>query len=315
MIKYFAFATLLTMGLVGGLLAGCTLQIDPERVNEMNASTNTRSDTTKQSGYATVNGLELYYEIHGTAHADQAPLVLLHGALSATGSSFGKMIPTLAQTRQVISFEQQAHGHTADIDRPLTIEQMAEDTAAALEQLGIEKADFLGYSMGSGIALQIALNHPELVNKLVLASVSYNLDGMHPGLIEGMEFLEPEMLIGTPWHDEYLEIAPNPDDFPNLIAKVKELNLHHIPSLTDAQVQQITAPTLLILGDSDIIQPEHMVAMFRLLGGGVNGDVAGMPTSQLAILPGTSHTMIVERGEWIVSMATAFLDAPLPAEQ
>ena len=298
--------TILAMILAVALIGGCTLTVQEETIGDKTMNTTTATQT--QTGYASVNGLEMYYEIHGSGR----PLVLLHGALSATGTSFGKMIPSFAEDRQVISFEQQAHGHTADIDRPLTIEQMAEDTVAAMQELGIENADIFGYSLGAGIALQIALNHPEFVHKLVLASVSYNLDGMHPGMIEGMAYLEPEMLVGSPWYDEYMSMAPKPEDFPTLIAKIKELNLHHIPSLAPEQVQKIQAPTLLIVGDSDIIRPEHAVEMFRLLGGGVNGDVAGLANSQLAILPGTSHTMMVERGEWLVSMITAFLDAPMP---
>ena len=286
------------------LMAGCTLQIDEsnERLKAMN------NQIVTKSGYASVNGLEMYYEMHGTGE----PLVLLHGAMSATDTSFGKLIPSLAESRQVISIEQQAHGRTADIDRPLTIEQMAEDTAAALRQIGIENADFFGYSMGAGIALQIAVNHPELVRKLVVASVTYNTDGFHPGLIEGMQYLEPEMLVGSPWHEEYLRSAPNPEDFATMVAKIKEMNLHHIPSLSAEQVEQIKAPTLLIIGDSDIIQPEHAVEMFRLLGGGVSGDSVGLPNSQLAILPGTSHVTVVDRADLLLPIITPFLDAPMP---
>src|SRR5438094_514759 len=139
----------------------------------------TMTSTPAQTGYAPVNGLNMYYEIHGTGE----PLVLLHGALSAIGTSFGKLLPTLAETRQVIAVEQQAHGRTADIDRPLTIEQMAEDTAALLSHIGIEQADIFGYSMGAGIALHMAIKHANLVRKLVLAAVTYNNDGFHPGLL------------------------------------------------------------------------------------------------------------------------------------
>ncbi len=118
--------------------------------------------------YVEVNGLNMYYEIHGTGE----PLVLLHGAFSAIGTSFGNVLPSLAERRQVIAFEMQAHGRTADIDRPLSVEQMADDTVAALRQLGIEEADFFGYSMGAGVALQVAIRHPDVVRKLVLASVT-----------------------------------------------------------------------------------------------------------------------------------------------
>jgi pimeloyl-ACP methyl ester carboxylesterase len=300
--------TTITILIAITLFSGCTLQIDEnnERVKSMNSQT-----ITATSGYSSVNGLEMYYESHGTGGI---PLVLLHGAFSATATSFGEIIPSLAKNRQVISFEQQAHGHTADIDRPLTIEQMAEDTAAALRQLGIEKADFFGYSMGAGIALQLAIKHPDLVHKAVFASVSYNDDGLHPGHAEGMAFMQPEMLVGTPWHDEYVRIAPNPDDFPTLFTKVMGMTATNQPLSADI-LQQIEAPVLVIMGDSDIVRPEHAVEMFRLFGGGVNGDVVGMPNSQLAILPGTSHTMIPVRADWLAPMITAFLDAPLPEAQ
>jgi pimeloyl-ACP methyl ester carboxylesterase len=267
--------------------------------------------TSAQSGYAPVNGLNMYYEIHGAGQ----PLVLLHGAFSAIGTSFGNVLPDLAKTRQAIAFEMQAHGRTADIDRPLSMEQMADDTAAALQQLEIENADFFGFSMGAGIALQVAIRHPEIVRKLVLASVTYKLDGVHPGLMEGLAEMKPEMMFGSPWHEEYVRIAPRPEDFTSLFAKKTQMD-REVRDLPAEAVEAIEAPTLLIIGDSDIVRPEHAVEMFRLLGGGVMGDLTGLPKSQLAILPGTTHTTLVERGDWLVSMITAFLDAPMPeAEQ
>jgi pimeloyl-ACP methyl ester carboxylesterase len=260
-----------------------------------------------QGKYVNVNGLTMYYEIHGTGQ----PLVLLHGAFSAIGTSFGKLLPELAKTRQVIAFEMQAHGHTADIDRPLSMEQMADDTAAALQQLGIEKADFFGYSMGAGIALQIAIRHPELVRKLVLAAVAYKLDGLHPGLMEGLENMKPEMMFGSPWHEEYMRIAPRPDDFATLFAKKTQMD-RGIKDLPAEVIKAIKAPTLLIIGDSDIIRPEHAVEMFRLLGGGVMGDMAGLPNSQLAVLPGTTHVTLVYRADLLLPIIPPFLDAPMP---
>jgi pimeloyl-ACP methyl ester carboxylesterase len=162
--------------------------------------------TAPQTGYAPVNGLQMYYEIHGTDSG--TPLVLLHGAFSAIGTSFGKLLPTLAESRQVIAFELQAHGRTADIDRPLSTEQMADDTAAALHHLGIGKADVFGYSMGSDVALRMAIRHPNLVRKLVLATPGYKQSGLHPGLMEGLDEMKPEQMHGSPWHEEYLRIAP-----------------------------------------------------------------------------------------------------------
>src|SRR3712207_4478595 len=173
-----------------------------------------------QSNYVSVNGLEMYYEDHGTGQ----PLVLLHGTFSAIGTSFGNVLPELAKNRRVIVFEMQAHGRTADIDRPLSMEQMADDTVAALRQLGIENADFFGFSMGGGIALQVAIRHPEMVRKLVLTSVTYKLDGVHPGLMEGLAEMKPEMMHGSPWHEEYMQIAPRPEDFATLFAKKTQMD-------------------------------------------------------------------------------------------
>jgi pimeloyl-ACP methyl ester carboxylesterase len=251
---------------------------------------------------ASVNGLDMYYEIRGEGQ----PLVLLHGSLSGIGTSFGALLPGLARSRRVIAVEQQAHGRTPDIDRPLSIEQMAEDTAALLRHLDIERADVFGWSLGAGIALQFAIAHPELLRKLVLASVTYDRAGFHPGLLDGIDALQPEMLDGTLWQQEYAAIAPNPDGWATLLEKVKQLN-GSFQGWTAEQVRSVEAPTLLVVGDSDIVRPEHAVEIFRLLGGGVEGDSAGLPRSQLAVLPGTTHTSIVTRDAWLVSMVDGFL--------
>lgn len=253
--------------------------------------------------YASVNGLDMYHEIHG----EGPPLVLLHGALSATGTSFGTMLPGLARSRQVIAVEQQAHGRTADIDRPLTIEQMAEDTVALLRHLGVEPADLFGYSVGAAIAFQIAIRHADRVRKLVTASLTYDMSGLHPGLLDGIESLRPELLVGTPWQEEYARIAPNPDGWATLVEKVKQLD-GSFGGWTAEQVRSVQAPTLLIIGDSDIVRPEHAVELFRLLGGGLEGDSAGLPRSQLAVLPGTTHVSLLKRGAWLVPMVHEFLD-------
>ena len=257
--------------------------------------------------YASVNGITMYYEVHGAGQ----PLVLLHGALSAIGTSFGKLLPSLAKTRRVIAVEQQAHGRTADVDRPLTDAQVAEDTAALLRQLGVAHADFFGWSMGAGVASQIGIERPELVRKLVLASPAYSRDGFHPGLLEGIENLKPEDLAGSPWQEEYARIAPRPEDWPALVAKTTQHDREFVGWSAEA-IRSIRAPTLIIVGDSDIVRPKHAVEMFRLLGGGVAGDIAGLPRSQLAVLPGTTHVTLVDRADWLLSMIPAFLDAPMP---
>ncbi len=265
------------------------------------------TNTSPQTGYAAVNGLQMYYEIHGAGQ----PLVLLHGAFSAIGTSFGALLPDFAKTRQVIGLELQAHGRTADIDRPMSLEQMADDTAAAIRHFGIERADLFGYSMGASVALQVALRHPEVVRKLVLASVTFNMSGVHPGLMDGFADMTPDMMVGSPWHDEYMRIAPNPDNFATLFAKKTQMDqgTQDVPA---EAIQAIKAPTLIVIGDSDLVRPEHAVEMFRLLGGGVFGDMAGLPTSQLAVLPGTTHVSLVQRADLLLPIITPFLDAPLP---
>jgi len=261
-------------------------------------------------GYASVNGLSMYYEIHGTGQ----PLVLLHGAFSAIGTSFGKLLPDLAKTRQVVAFELQAHGRTADIDRPLTLEGMADDVAAALQQLGMAQADVFGYSMGAGVALHFAIRHPERLRKLVLASVTFNMSGVHPGLMEGLGEMKPEMMFGSPWHEEYTRLAPHPEDFAKLFTKKTQMD-RQLKDLSEETIRAIKAPTLLIVGDSDLVRPEHAVEMFRLLGGGVFGDTpAGLPNSQLAVLAGTSHVTVVDRADWLVPMIDTFLDAPIKTQ-
>jgi pimeloyl-ACP methyl ester carboxylesterase len=263
--------------------------------------------TAAKTGYAPVNGLRMYYEIHGTG----PPLVLLHGGVSAIGTSFGSILPGLAASRQVIAVEQQGHGRTADIDRPLNMEQMAKDTVELLRHLSVESADFLGYSLGAGVAMYIALQHPEFVRKLVLISLATNPEGYHPGLLEGMEQLTPEALAGSPFAEEYAQLAPNPENWPTLIEKTKQLD-REFQGVPNEAVQSITAPALLVFGDSDIVRPEHAVELFRSLGGGVMGDVAGLPRSRLAVLPASTHITVMYRGDWLVSMVTEFLEAPMP---
>ena len=264
-----------------------------------------------KGNYAEVNGLRLYYEIHGTGQ----PLVVLHGAYM-TIETMGEIVPSLVQTRQVIAVELQGHGHTADIDRPLSYEQMADDVTALLAEIGIDKADVFGYSMGGGVALQIAVRHPGVVRKLVVASASYTSDGMHPELLEMIPTLTPEAFAGSPIEEAYHRTAPNPGDFPTLVAKLKRLDME--PFAWPAEdIGGIAAPTLLIVGDSDAIRLEHAVELFQLLGGGVMGDLAGLPKAQLAVLPGTTHfvppgSAVLDRADWLLSMIPPFLDAPTP---
>jgi len=261
--------------------------------------------------YADINGLKMFYEIRGTSDSANIPVVLLHGALSATGSSFGTLPDLLARTRQVITVEQQGHGRTADIDRPMSVQTMADDTLALLASLGIGLADLFGYSLGAGIALNIITNHPAVVRKAVLASVTYDKSGFHPGMFGGPESGESAGAAGRdlqiPFEQEYRALAPDPGNWPALLTKVQAMEL---PEITPQAIAAINVPILLIIGDSDIVTPEHAVGMFRLLGGGVLGDLAPMPPTQFAVLPGTSHIGVTRRADMLMAMIPPFLDAP-----
>lgn len=264
------------------------------------------------TGYVPVNHLEMYYEVHGSGR----PCVLLHGAYMSI-DAMGPLLPGLAEDRRVIAFEQQGHARTADVDRPITYEQMADDTAAALRHLAVEQADVVGYSMGGGIALQLAIRHPALVRKLVVASAGFALDGMHAEALEMFPTITPELFAGSPVEEEYLRLAPNAGDFPKLVEKL--VTLDSTPFDWEQDVRAIAAPTLVVLGDSDVVRLAHAVELFDLLGGGVMGDFGDLPQSQLAVLPGTTHYIppgsgLLDRSDWLLSMIAPFLDAPVPAE-
>ncbi|MCQ6563900.1 alpha/beta fold hydrolase [Paenibacillus mendelii] len=262
---------------------------------------------TKSGSYASVNGLKMYYEIQGTGE----PLILLHGGLGTIDMLFGQLMPALAKTRQVIAVELQAHGHTADIDRPLSYEQMADDTAALIKHLGLDNADVFGFSMGGGVALQTAIRHPDVVRKLVVASTPYKSEGWYPEVLAGMASMNAEAMVGTPIHEVYIKAAPKPEDWPTLIAKMKQFQTKHYDWTKD--ISAIKAPMLILLGDSDKVRPDHALEMFRLLGGGkADGSMGGLTNAQLAVLPGTTHFNILERTDLLLPIIPPFLDAPMP---
>jgi len=248
-----------------------------------------------KSGYVLVNGLNMYYEIQGTGR----PLVLIHGGVSTIDTNFGKVRPPLAKNWKTVAVELQGHGHTADIDRPLTFEQMAEDIAALLRQLQIENADFVGYSIGGGVALRIAMRYPDLVRKLIVIGTTYNNDGLVPGLVGAFKTMKPED-IPVEFREAYARTAPDPKQWPTLVAKVMRLLLE-FKGWRPEDIQSIKAPVLVMIGDADVVRPEHAVQMFRLL-----------PYAQLAVLPGTDHFLPMQRSDWAVPMIEAFLNAPMP---
>jgi pimeloyl-ACP methyl ester carboxylesterase len=242
--------------------------------------------------YATVNGLKMYYEIHGTGR----PLVLLHGAFG-----FATVYPALAKDRQVIAVELQGHGHTADRDRPLTYEQMADDTAALLQELKIEQADIFGYSMGGNVGLALAIRHPTLVRKLAIngSHGGKMADAYDPAAVKQFNSLPadfaPPVLKGP-----YDKVAPDPTQWPTLVAKVKKMGLD-FKGFTHEELKGIKAQVLITLGDRDGVRVEHAVEMYRLI-----------PNSQLAVFPNADHLALWLSPEQVLPTIAAFLNAPMP---
>lgn len=246
--------------------------------------------------YAAVNGLKMYYETHGTARPGVPALVLLHGGSGTLETSFAKLLPLLAANRRVIAIEQQGHGHTADIDRPLSYPQMADDTAALLASLEIGKVDCLGFSDGGNVALQLALRHPESVRKLIVGGANTRADGMKPESIAFIKAATPESWP-PPVKAAYMRVAPDPQHWAPFIQKVKRLWLE-TPDWPAAQLQSIHTPVLLVYGDHDDVRLEHAVLLQSLI-----------PDSQLAVLPGTSHFTMFEQADAVSGMTITFLDA------
>jgi pimeloyl-ACP methyl ester carboxylesterase len=270
--------------------------------------------TTKdaKSGYASVNGINLYYEIHGTG----SPMVLLHGGLGMIGM-FARLLPALAASRQVIGVELQGHGHTADIDRPFSFELMADDVAALIKHIGLEKADVAGYSLGGGAAFQTAIRHPEVVRKLIIISAACKRNGWYPEVLEGMDAMNARAataMVGSPPHAAYTSVAPNPEGWTSLVSKTGDLLRQDYD--WSAGVAAIKSPTLIVVGDADSVRPDHALEMYKLRGGGPviltpDGRIGEQPKSQLAILPGTTHFNIVERTDLLLPIIPSFLDAPV----
>ena len=227
--------------------------------------------------YAYINNLDLYYEIHGSGQ----PLIILHGGLGGI-RMFEQILSNLAEHRQVIGIELQAHGHTADIDRPLSFESMADDVGALIAHLGLERADILGYSLGGGVAWQTAIRHPAAIRKLVVVSAPCQRQGWYPEVLIGMAALNAEAaaaLIGSPPHQAYASTASRPQEWPVLVEKTGHLLRQDYD--WSADVAALKIPTQLIFGDADSIRPAHIVEIFQLLGGGqrdAGWDGSGMPS-------------------------------------
>jgi pimeloyl-ACP methyl ester carboxylesterase len=254
------------------------------------------------SGYANVGDLRMYYDIQGNGR----PLVLLHGGTATIDYSFAAMRPTLAQRWTTIAVEQQAHGRTADIERPLRFEQMADDTAEVLRQLNIESADVFGWSDGGNVALGLAIRHPGLVRKVVIFGTNANNAGLRSEVWAGIQqaaaqgeaAAHGEMPPGL--REAYLSVTPDRNGWPNLVAKVMEQSVA-FEGWRPAELRGIRAPVLVMIGDRDIVRPEHAVEMYQTI-----------PNAGLAVLPGVDHFAPVSDAPQVTALVTAFLDAPMP---
>lgn len=247
-----------------------------------------------KTGYAPVNGVKMYYEVHGQLDATTVPLVLLHGGGSTIETSFGAALPELAKNRTVIAYEQRGHGHTSDSKEMFSFEGSADDAAALMKFLKVTRADFFGYSNGGSIAMQIAVRHPELARKLIIASAMTKRDGMIAGFWDGMKNAKLEHMPAE-LKEAYLKTSPHPKKLQSFHDKCVE-RMVKFKDWPDSVLQSIKAPSMVLVGDHDIIRPEHAVEMFRLL-----------PKGNLAIVPGADHMTLVKN--WPVSMINGFLDA------
>ncbi|MCZ2400391.1 MAG: alpha/beta hydrolase [Phycisphaerae bacterium] len=256
------------------------------------------------TGYAPVNGLKMYYEVHGSGE----PVVLLHGAFMTITNIWNGWIEELAKTRKVIAIEMQGHGRTADIARDMTSENLADDVAALLDHLRIPRADLIGYSMGGGVAMQCAVRHPDKVRKVVVLSSYMRRDGVVQEGAEALKNLSPELFVGSPLEAEYRKLSPTPDGFPKFVRHMVAA-MSQERDLDADKLKATPAPMFFIFGDADGIRLEHVAEMFRLKGGGTHGDLGPRTASRLVILPDSTHVTLLERKSIIVPMVNDFLDA------
>ncbi len=255
----------------------------------------------REGNYVSVNGMKMYYEVSGKGD----PLIVLHGAYMNI-ISMGEIIPKLARTHKVYALEFQGHGRTTDIDRPITYPNLADDVAAFMGAVGLKKANIFGYSVGAEVGLQLAIRHPEKVNRLIAASVAYDLEGWQPEYKAAILQMTVEMIVNMPFAEDYRKLAPNPDGFPALVEKM--IALEKIPMTWKSDVKALKIPVLIIAGDADVATLEHTIALFRLLGGGVMGDMGNpLSASRLAIMPATSHTAVIIQTDLLIAFIEPFL--------
>jgi pimeloyl-ACP methyl ester carboxylesterase len=259
-------------------------------------------------GYAPVNGLKMYYEVHGSGD----PVVLIHGSFMTITNNWTDWIAELSKTRKVIAIELQGHGRTPDIQRDFSYENLADDVAALLDHLKIPSADLIGYSLGGGVAMQCAIRHPEKVRKVVSISGVFRRDGLVHEALDAFPKLTAETFKGSPIETEYKKLSPTPNEFPNFVKRVIAMELKPYYDFGADKLKATKAPMFFIHGDADGVRLEHIAEMFRLKGDEIHGDLRPRSASRLAILPDTTHVTLMQRMAVIVPMVNDFFDAKPP---
>lgn len=296
----------LWVAIAAAIMASCQPQEKEGQPGTASKDTVASLNIKAESGYADVNGMKMYYEVSGKGD----PIIVLHGAYMNI-PSMGEIIPRLAKTHKVYALEFQGHGRTNDIDRPITYQNLADDVAAFMDAVGLQKADVFGYSVGAITGLQLAIRHPEKINKLIAASGAYDLEGWRPEFKAAIPQMTVDQMVKMPFAEEYRKLAPDTNGFPVLAGKL--IALEKEPMAWGADVKKVKTPVLIIAGDADVATPEHMLSMFRLLGGGVMGDMGKkLPESRLAILPATSHTAVITQVDLLLGFIEPFLKGETP---
>ena len=268
------------------------------------------------SGYVDVDGARLYYETYGDVDAGSAtPLLVLHGGFMS-GGEMAEFAEAFRATRPVIVLDQRAHGRSTGLDAPLTYPRMGDDGAALVEALGLERVDVIGYSMGGGMAIQMAIRHPDRVRKLVMLSATYRRDGWYDEVLQAMESLTQDVIEGSPMGSEYRRLSPTPERFDDYFDLVLRLNRDD-QNIPDDVVRAMEAPTMVIVGDADGVTLEHAVRLFELRGGkdrraAATGTLTEVPRARLLVLPATSHLGLMGQVPEIVQHVNDFLDDARP---
>ncbi|MEO5889138.1 MAG: alpha/beta hydrolase [Ferruginibacter sp.] len=257
---------------------------------------------TAKSGYVTVNGIKVYYEVYG----EGKPIVLLHGAFMTIEANWGQLIPELSKTRKVIAIEMQGHGHTAFSDRKLNLASMASDVEGVMDYLKVDSADVVGYSMGGSVAYQLTIQNPKRVRKLVIISSTYKSTGWAPEIANAFKNMKPEMFADSPMRTAYDAVAPDKTKWTKFLEQMLTF-MGESFDMGDSNIAKITSPVLIISGDNDGLDKIELMKAYQLLGGGGSADMTPMPKSHLAVVPSQSHVSLMMQTKTISGYLDEFL--------